>query len=33
MIVFSWFEIDRLNTAMDDAKAVSEHVTAEVPEG
>jgi hypothetical protein len=33
MIVFDWLEIDRLITAIGDAKAASEHVTAEVPEG
>jgi len=33
MIFFSWLEIDRLVTAIGDAKAASEHVAAEVPEG
>jgi hypothetical protein len=33
MISFGWLEIDRLNTAIGDAKAASGHVVAEVPEG
>lgn len=32
MIIFGWLEIDHLITAIGDAKAASEHVTAEVPE-
>jgi hypothetical protein len=33
MISFGWLEIDRLVTAIGHAKAASEHVAAEVPEG
>lgn len=33
MIFFSWLEIDRLVNAIGDAKAASEHVVTEVPEG
>jgi len=33
MIIFGWLEIDRLVTAIGDAKAATEHFAAEVPEG
>lgn len=33
MIIFGWLVIDCLITAIGDAKAVSGHVVAEVPEG